>query len=93
MKAFLSALALAGVVTSHTTIWGISVNGKEQGFGNSQGGYIDSPPSNSPVKDVTSKDMECNVANIKATTSVNVMPGDTITVSTRTSLVSTLKKR
>jgi cellulase len=55
------------------------VNGKDQGVGNKQGGYIDSPPNNNPVTDVTSKDMTCNVANIKAAKSVAANAGDEIT--------------
>jgi len=82
MKASIFALALAGVASAHTTVYSISVNGKSQGLGNVQGGYIDSPPNNSPVVDVTSKAMECNVASIKASKSVAVNGGDEITVCT-----------
>lgn len=81
----LFALAVAGgaqLAAAHTTVWEIAVNGKAQGVGNKQGGYIDSPPNNSPIVDVTSKDMTCNVANIKATSSVSVAAGDEITVCT-----------
>lgn len=84
MKAFIFALALAGAASAHTTVYSISVNGKSQGLGNVQGGYIDSPPNNNPVTDVTSKAMECNVANIKASKSVAVNGGDKIAVSTPT---------
>lgn len=75
------ALAVgAQFATAHTTIWNILVNGKDQGVGNKQGGYIDSPPNNSPVTNVQSQDMTCNVANIKATSKVPVNGGDEITV-------------
>lgn len=80
MKASIFALALAGAASAHTTVHNILVNGKNQGAGNVQGGYIDSPPNNSPVTDVTSKAMECNVANIKASKSVSINGGDEITV-------------
>jgi cellulase len=81
MKASIFALAaIAQLAAAHTTVYSIEVNGKTQGLGNVQGGYIDSPPNNDPVKDVTSKAMECNVANIKASKSVAVNGGDEITV-------------
>jgi cellulase len=84
MKASIFALAIAGAqfAAAHTTVYSIAVNGKDQGLGNVQGGYIDSPPNNDPVKDVTSKAIECNVANIKASKSVAVAGGDEITVCT-----------
>ncbi|CAE7209658.1 hypothetical protein CFE70_009208 [Pyrenophora teres f. teres 0-1] len=80
MKATIYALAFAGIVSAHTTVYRIVVDGKAQPPGNVQGGYIDTPPSNSPVVDVTSPAMECNVAGIKATTSVAVNGGANIAV-------------
>jgi cellulase len=77
---FFQTLALAGSVAAHATVHNILVNGKDAGLGNVQGGYIDSPPNNSPVTDVTSKNMECNVAGTKASRSVSVNGGDEITV-------------
>ena len=83
MKASILAFAaIAQLAAAHTTVYSIEVNGKTQGLGNVQGGYIDSPPNNDPVKDVTSKAMECNVANIKAARSIAVNGGDEITVRT-----------
>jgi len=79
MKSSIVALALAGAAAAHTTVWNILVNGKDQGVGNQAGGYIDSPPNNSPVKDVTSTDMTCNVPNVKASKSIAVNGGDEIT--------------
>lgn len=79
------ALAVAGgaqLAAAHTTVWEVLVNGKAQGLGNQQGGYIDTPLSNSPVVDVTSKDIECNVAGIKATSTITVAAGDEVTVNT-----------
>ncbi|KAI0611977.1 Carbohydrate-binding module family 1 protein [Pyrenophora tritici-repentis] len=80
MKATIYALAFASIVSAHTTVYRIVVDGKPQPPGNVQGGYIDTPPSNSPVVDVTSQAMECNVAGIKATTSVAVNGGSNIAV-------------
>jgi cellulase len=82
MKSSVFALALASgaqLAAAHTTVYNVLVNGKDQGLGNVAGGYIDSPPNNDPVKDVTSKDMTCNVAGIKAAKSVEVAGGDEIT--------------
>ncbi|KAF1843886.1 carbohydrate-binding module family 1 protein [Cucurbitaria berberidis CBS 394.84] len=76
------ALAVAGGVqlaAAHTTVWEAFVNGKGQGVGNKAGGYIDSPPNNNPLVDVTSKDMECNVASVKATSAITAAGGDEIT--------------
>jgi cellulase len=73
------ALALAGAATAHTTVWNVLVNGKDQGVGNKQGGYIDSPPNNNPVTDVASSAMTCNVPGVKASKSVSVMGGDELT--------------
>ena len=70
--------AASQLASAHTTVWSISVNGKDAGVGNSAGGYIDSPPNNNPVTDVTSAAMECNVAGTKASKSVTVKGGDKI---------------
>ena len=78
---FTAALAIAAasqLAAAHTTVWSISVNGKDAGVGNKAGGYIDSPPSNSPVTDVSSSDVTCNVAGVKASKSVTVKGGDKI---------------
>ncbi|KAF1362474.1 hypothetical protein EJ07DRAFT_107849 [Lizonia empirigonia] len=78
---FTAALALAAasqLASAHTTVFSIAVNGKDAGLGNVQGGYIDSPPSNSPVLDVTSSDVQCNVAGIKASKSITVQGGDKV---------------
>lgn len=82
MKASIIALAAAGAqfAAAHTTLFNILVNGKDQGLGNKAGGYIDTPPNNNPVTDVTSSSMTCNVPNIKASSSVTVAGGDEITV-------------
>ncbi|KAH7394057.1 endoglucanase-like protein II [Phaeosphaeria sp. MPI-PUGE-AT-0046c] len=82
MKTSVIALALAGGVqlaTAHTTLWNVLVNGKDQGVGNKQGGYIDSPPNNNPVTNVADKSMQCNVAGVKASKSISVAGGDELT--------------
>ncbi|KAF2827290.1 hypothetical protein CC86DRAFT_381329 [Ophiobolus disseminans] len=79
MKTSIVALALAGAAAAHTTVWNVLVNGKDQGVGNKAGGYIDSPPNNNPITDVTSSAMTCNVAGVKASKSIPVNGGDEIT--------------
>jgi hypothetical protein len=64
---------------TRASVWNVLVNGKDQGVGNKAGGYIDSPPNNNPVLDVTSKSIECNVAGVKASKSIDVAGGDEIT--------------
>jgi cellulase len=76
MKSSVFCLALAGAASAHTTVWNVLVNGKDQGVGNKAGGYIDSPPNNNPVLDVSTKDVECNVAGTKASKSISANPGD-----------------
>jgi cellulase len=77
-SAVLAVAAASQLATAHTTVWNILVNGKDAGVGNSAGGYIDSPPSNDPVKDVTSSAMTCNVPGVKASKSITVKGGDKI---------------
>ncbi|KAJ8106863.1 hypothetical protein OPT61_g9260 [Boeremia exigua] len=74
----LAVAAASQLASAHTTLWNILVNGKDAGVGNTQGGYIDSPPNNNPVTDVTSQAMECNVAGVKASKSITVKGGDKI---------------
>ncbi|RPA93359.1 hypothetical protein L873DRAFT_1705648 [Choiromyces venosus 120613-1] len=74
----LSALAaLIGAANAHSRVYGVWVNDVFQGDGRST--YIRSPPSNSPVKDVSSSDIICNVANTAAPSSVTVAAGDKVT--------------
>lgn len=77
------ALAAAGILetaSAHATVFNILVNDVDQGLGNSADGYIRSPPNNSPVTDVTSTDMTCNVGGGKAAAQfVEVAGGDKIT--------------
>lgn len=53
--------AFVSTVAAHTTVWGVWVNGVDQGDGRDQ--YIRSPPNNNPVKDLTTSAMACNVNN------------------------------
>lgn len=77
--ATLAILASSLIVPSfaHTTVWGVWVNGVDQGDGRNQ--YIRSPPNNNPVKDLTSSDMICNVNNRAVPRRVSVKAGDTLT--------------
>ncbi|KAM0323726.1 hypothetical protein ACHAQA_008663 [Verticillium albo-atrum] len=52
-----SALAMATTVSAHAQMYGIWVNGVDQGDGRKD--YIRSPPNNSPVKDLASSDIVC----------------------------------
>lgn len=64
MKPSVIVVALVSLVASavaHTTVWGVWVNGVDQGDGRNV--YVRSPPNNNPVKDLTSDAMACNVNN------------------------------
>jgi cellulase len=78
---FTAAVAIAAasqLAAAHTTVFSIAVNGKDAGLGNTAGGYIDSPPNNNPVLDVTSSNIECNVPGTKASKSITVKGGDKV---------------
>jgi cellulase len=75
---FLASAAMASMASAHTTIWNIWVNDVDQGVGNTAGGYIRYPPNNNPVKDITSDDLTCNVANTANTKTVSVAAGDKV---------------
>lgn len=69
--------ALLGSASAHTRIYGAWVNGEFQGDGTSS--YIRSPPTNDPVKDVTSADIVCNVNGATAASDfVSAAAGDSI---------------
>ncbi|KAI8686071.1 hypothetical protein NCS55_00281600 [Fusarium keratoplasticum] len=73
-----SALAMASTVSGHALMYGVWVNGEDQGDG--QNVYIRSPANNSPVKDLTSPDIVCNVNGGKAAPKfVSAAAGDTLT--------------
>ncbi|KAG5656565.1 hypothetical protein KAF25_000152 [Fusarium avenaceum] len=59
-----AALAMATTVSAHAQVYGLWVNGKDQGDGRST--YIRSPANNSPVKDLSSPNLVCNVNGGKA---------------------------
>ncbi|KAF4449954.1 hypothetical protein F53441_6873 [Fusarium austroafricanum] len=59
-----AALAMATTVSAHAQVYGLWVDGKDQGDGRNV--YIRSPDSNSPVKDLTSPNIVCNVNGGKA---------------------------
>jgi len=54
------ALASCRLVAGHAYVWGISVNGKDQGRGDAVPGYVRKIINNDPIKDVRSPDMTCN---------------------------------
>ncbi|KAJ3553833.1 hypothetical protein NP233_g12556 [Leucocoprinus birnbaumii] len=62
---------------AHATVWGVWVNGVDQGDGRNQ--YIRSPPNNNPVKDLTLPAMTCNVNNNPVPRRVTVNAGDQFT--------------
>jgi len=72
------ALALASSVSAHTIMYGVWVNGVDQGEGTNT--YIRSPPNNSPVKDLHSPDLICGVTGGNEVSSfVKAAGGDTVT--------------
>lgn len=52
------ALGLLGTVSAHATMFGVSVNGKDQGDGRNK--YIRSPATNDPVRDLKNPNIVCN---------------------------------
>ncbi|KAK3906167.1 glycosyl hydrolase family 61-domain-containing protein [Staphylotrichum tortipilum] len=72
------ALAFASGASAHAHMYGVWVNGVDQGDG--RNAYIRSPPNNSPVKDLASPDLACNVNGGKAVGSfVKAAAGDKLT--------------
>lgn len=72
------AAAFVASASAHTRVFSAWVNGEDQGDG--RGAYIRSPPSNDPVKDMTSTDLVCNVAGgTPVTDFVSAAAGDSIT--------------
>lgn len=59
-----SMLAMATSVSAHALMYGVWVNGQDQGDGRNR--YIRTPPSNFPVKDLASPALVCNVNGAKA---------------------------
>ncbi|KAL4959280.1 putative endoglucanase [Aspergillus stella-maris] len=82
MKSYglLALAAIAKIASAHTTVMAVWINDEDQGLGNTAEGYIRSPPSNSPVTDVTSTDLTCNVnGQTAAAKTLEVAAGDKIT--------------
>jgi lytic cellulose monooxygenase (C1-hydroxylating) len=69
--------AFATGVSAHTRMWGVWINGEDQGDG--RGTYIRSPDSNSPVKDLTSADLACNTQGSTAVSEfLSMAAGDSL---------------
>lgn len=75
---YMVGATMAAVANAHTTIWDLYVDGVDQGVGNVAGGYIRYPPNNNPVKDLTSSDLTCNVANTANTLTKTVTAGSEV---------------
>ncbi|KAF8756653.1 Glycoside hydrolase family 18 protein [Rhizoctonia solani] len=72
-----AVLASAGAAMAHAKVRAVFVNGVDQG--NGENSYIRSPPNNSPVKDLSSDDIICNVNNAAVPKTLEVTAGDQIT--------------
>ncbi|KAK1757045.1 endo-beta-1 4-glucanase D [Echria macrotheca] len=72
------ALAFAGTASAHATMFGVSVNGVDQGDGRNV--YIRTPLDNGPVKDLASPNLACNTNGGEAAPSfVKAAAGDRLT--------------
>ncbi|KIJ42694.1 lytic polysaccharide monooxygenase [Sphaerobolus stellatus SS14] len=78
LLSLLSTLAFATFAAAHATVWGVWVNGVDQGDGRNL--YIRSPPNNNPVKNITLPDIACNVDNRLVPNKVPVQAGDNLTI-------------
>ncbi|KAK3986552.1 endo-beta-1 4-glucanase D [Cladorrhinum sp. PSN332] len=75
LTASLAIAAFASSVSAHATMFGVHVNGRDQGDGRNV--YIRSPPNNSPVKDLASPDIVCGPNGGRAVSSfVKAAAGD-----------------
>lgn len=75
----LSLLTTPLLATCHATVQAVWINDIDQGLGNSASGYIRSPPNNSPLTDVTSSSLTCNVNNSPTAKTLAVKSGDKVT--------------
>jgi lytic cellulose monooxygenase (C1-hydroxylating) len=74
---FFTTAAMVGSALGHAHVFGDWVDGTFQGAG--AGTYIRQPPSNSPVKDLKSADLRCNVGGTSAVSgSVTVRAGSVV---------------
>jgi lytic cellulose monooxygenase (C1-hydroxylating) len=75
---FISILLLTGSTTAHIRLYGVWVNGVDQGDGRTK--YIRSPPNDNPVKDLRSPTIACNKGGEKPASSfVKAVAGDKLT--------------
>ncbi|KAF8597297.1 hypothetical protein BDV93DRAFT_527530 [Ceratobasidium sp. AG-I] len=72
-----AVLASASATYAHSIARAVFINGVDQGLG--VGSYIRGPPDNSPVKDLTSSAVACNVNNAAVPKTLEVSAGDQIT--------------
>ncbi|CAE6444190.1 unnamed protein product [Rhizoctonia solani] len=72
-----AVLASAGAAMAHAKVRAVFINGVDQG--NGENSYIRSPPNNSPVKDLSSDAVSCNVNNVAVPKTLEVAAGDQIT--------------
>ncbi|KAF9024587.1 hypothetical protein BDZ89DRAFT_989209 [Hymenopellis radicata] len=77
-SSLLVSSAFFGAVRAHSREWSLWIDGVDQGAG--AGVYIRQPPTNDPVKDLTSDEVFCNVNGATAVPStVSVPAGATVT--------------
>ncbi|EKM52808.1 glycoside hydrolase family 61 protein [Phanerochaete carnosa HHB-10118-sp] len=69
--------SLVASAAAHTRVWGVWVNGVDQGDGRDI--YIRSPPTNDPVVNLTDPAMACNVDNRVVPQWVSVKSNDSLT--------------
>ncbi|KDN36334.1 hypothetical protein RSAG8_10901, partial [Rhizoctonia solani AG-8 WAC10335] len=77
LLALAAILASASAAYAHATVKAVFINGVDKGNGEKV--YIRSPPNNNPVKDLSSKNVACNVNNVPVLTTLEVSAGDVIT--------------
>ncbi|KAH9900460.1 glycosyl hydrolase family 61-domain-containing protein [Xylariomycetidae sp. FL2044] len=76
-KGLAASAALASTVSAHATMYGVWVNGEDQGDGRNV--YIRSPENNNPVKDIDIADIVCNVnGGTPVSEFVTAAAGDTL---------------
>jgi cellulase len=90
-------LSLLRGAYAHTFIWGAFVNGEDQGLfrGIRVPAYNGAPGgggyNNSPVKNLTSIDMRCNVmGDIQSPDTIRLAPGDVLTLDWCGSIMTAL---
>ncbi|KDR78751.1 hypothetical protein GALMADRAFT_224003 [Galerina marginata CBS 339.88] len=74
-KLFILASFVATAL-AHTRVWGVWVNGVDQGDGRDQ--YVRSPPTNNPLKDLSQSNIACNVNNRVVSRTISVKAGDKV---------------